>query len=65
MPTAVQALARHYPGAVFLRLNGSANPGAKSLFKDRLKCRATPAFFYFRHGGWLGGQSLFYGKFVI
>ena len=30
---------------------GNSNESTKALFKDRLKCRTTPSFFVFRHGG--------------
>ena len=48
----LQALARQYPGVVFLRLVGNTSPEAKELFKAKLKCRSTPTFYFFRKGGW-------------
>lgn len=50
-PRSPQALAAHYPGSVFLRLVGNSSAEAKALFKAKLKCRATPTFYFFRGGG--------------
>ena len=51
LPTAApQKLAAHYKDAVFLKFYGNANDDTKALFTDRLKCRSTPAFYFFRGG---------------
>ncbi|KAI3431308.1 hypothetical protein D9Q98_004367 [Chlorella vulgaris] len=42
--------ARHYTDAVFLKFYGNSNESTKALFKERLKARTTPAFFFFRGG---------------
>lgn len=42
--------AQHYSDAVFLKFYGNSNESTKALFKDRLKCRTTPSFFFFRGG---------------
>ncbi|KAL4423152.1 hypothetical protein ABPG77_007805, partial [Micractinium sp. CCAP 211/92] len=43
-----EAAAKHYKDAVFLKFYGNSNEGTKELFKERLKCRTTPSFFFFR-----------------
>lgn len=45
-----KALAKAYPGAVFLKLYGNSNANTKNLFKTRLLTTATPSIFLFREG---------------
>ncbi|KAL4423154.1 hypothetical protein ABPG77_007807 [Micractinium sp. CCAP 211/92] len=49
-----EAAAKHYKDAVFLKFYGNSNEGTKELFKERLKCRTTPSFFFFRDGAIVG-----------
>ncbi len=45
----LQAAAKHYADStVFLKLFGNSNDSTKALFKERLKCRSTPTFYFFR-----------------
>ncbi|KAL4440573.1 hypothetical protein ABPG75_003574 [Micractinium tetrahymenae] len=46
--------AQHYTDAIFLKFYGNSNEGTKELFKERLKCRTTPSFFFFRDGAIIG-----------
>jgi hypothetical protein len=46
-----EKVADAYPGATFLKLYGNANSSCKRMFK-LLKIRSTPAFIFFRDGGW-------------
>lgn len=47
--------AKAYDSVVFLKLLGNENDNTKHLFKEELKIRVTPAFFFFRNGKLLGG----------
>lgn len=40
--------ANHYRTAMFLKLTGNENEKTKALFKEKLKARVTPSFFFFR-----------------
>lgn len=46
----VQSLAQHYREAGFLKTYGNVSDAAKYLFKERLKARVTPTFYFFRNG---------------
>lgn len=48
---AVQNLAEYYKEAGFLKTYGNVSEAAKYLFKERLKARVTPTFYFFRNGG--------------
>ena len=44
-----QKAAEYYAdNVVFLKLYGNSNDSTKHVFKDKLKCRTTPTFFFFR-----------------
>ena len=47
----MQNLAEHYREAGFLKTYGNVSEAAKYLFKERLKARVTPTFYFFRNGG--------------
>jgi Ca2+-binding EF-hand superfamily protein len=51
---AFDSLAAAYPGALLLKFYGNSNDGTKALFKDVLKVRVTPAFFFFRDKALVG-----------
>jgi Ca2+-binding EF-hand superfamily protein/thiol-disulfide isomerase/thioredoxin len=42
--------AKHYNDAIFLKFFGNSNESTKTLFKERLKCRTTPSFLFFKNG---------------
>ncbi|BDA48418.1 probable calmodulin-like protein 5 at N-terminal half [Coccomyxa sp. Obi] len=46
----LQALAQAYREVGFVKMYGNASEAAKHLFKDRLKARVTPTFYFFRNG---------------
>ena len=46
--------ANHYRSALFLKLTGNENEQTKSLFKEKLKARVTPSFFFFKGGKLMG-----------
>ena len=46
----LQSLAQHYSQAGFLKTYGNVSEAAKYLFKERLKARVTPTFYFFRNG---------------
>ena len=46
----LQSLAQHYSTAGFLKTYGNVSEAAKYLFKERLKARVTPTFYFFRNG---------------
>lgn len=46
----LQSLAEHYSKAGFLKTYGNVSEAAKYLFKERLKARVTPTFYFFRNG---------------
>jgi hypothetical protein len=48
--SAAQQLAQYYREVGFVRMYGNASEAAKHLFKDRLKARVTPTFYFFRNG---------------
>lgn len=48
--TEYEKAAQHYKDAIFLKFYGNSNEGTKALFKDRLKARTTPSFFFFKGG---------------
>lgn len=43
----LKQLAAAYPGVLFLKLFGDADANTKALFRDTLKVRSTPTFFFF------------------
>lgn len=45
-----QNLAQAYREVGFVKMYGNASEAAKHLFKDRLKARVTPTFYFFRNG---------------
>lgn len=47
----LRSLAAAYPGVLFLKLYGDADAGTKALFRDTLKVRSTPTFFFFAGTG--------------
>lgn len=52
-PRPLQALAKHYAGTVVcLKLFGNSNDDTKRLFKEKLKARTTPSFYFFRGSEW-------------
>eukprot|EP00887_Chlorella_sp_A99_P002293 scaffold10.g2293.t1 len=46
--------AEAYSSVTFLKFFGNSNDTTKHLFKERLKCRSTPSFFFFRDGQVVG-----------
>ena len=46
----MQSLTEHYREAGFLKTYGNVSEAAKYLFKERLKARVTPTFYFFRNG---------------
>ncbi len=46
----MQSLAEYYKEAGFLKTYGNVSEAAKYLFKERLKARVTPTFYFFRNG---------------
>ena len=46
----MQNLAEYYKEAGFLKTYGNVSEAAKYLFKERLKARVTPTFYFFRNG---------------
>ncbi|KAK9917519.1 hypothetical protein WJX75_005258 [Coccomyxa subellipsoidea] len=46
----LQNLAQAYREVGFVKMYGNASEAAKHLFKDRLKARVTPTFYFFRNG---------------
>lgn len=46
----MQSLAEYYKGVGFLKTYGNVSEAAKYLFKERLKARVTPTFYFFRNG---------------
>ncbi|CAL5224412.1 g7094 [Coccomyxa viridis] len=46
----LQNLAEYYKEAGFLKTYGNVSEAAKYLFKERLKARVTPTFYFFRNG---------------
>lgn len=51
---AVAKCAKAYQDVIFLKFNGNENDDTKLFFKDKLKARVTPAFFFFRNGELVG-----------
>lgn len=49
-PDLAQTLAQAYREVGFVKMYGNASEAAKHLFKDRLKARVTPTFYFFRNG---------------
>eukprot|EP01023_Acetabularia_acetabulum_P044590 TRINITY_DN4480_c2_g2_i1.p1 TRINITY_DN4480_c2_g2~~TRINITY_DN4480_c2_g2_i1.p1 ORF type:complete len:313 (+),score=83.12 TRINITY_DN4480_c2_g2_i1:151-1089(+) len=45
-----QKLAEAYNDVKFIKFYGNANDNTKNLFKNRLKARASPSFFFIRNG---------------
>lgn len=45
-----QKLSNHYQGVVFVKFYGNSSDETKDMFKNRLKARVTPTYYYFRDG---------------
>jgi thiol-disulfide isomerase/thioredoxin len=45
-----EKIAAAYPAAHFYKLTGNESEATKFLFKEQLKARVTPSFFFFRGG---------------
>mmetsp|Transcript_32043 Transcript_32043/g.82062 ORF Transcript_32043/g.82062 Transcript_32043/m.82062 type:complete len:374 (-) Transcript_32043:164-1285(-) len=50
-------LAEHYPEARFVKFYGNSNERTKTLFKDELKVKGTPWFYFYRDGKIVGEAS--------
>lgn len=46
----LEKIAKAYPDVLFLKLYGNESDQTKSFFKDDLKVRVTPSFFFFKDG---------------
>lgn len=46
----LEKIAKAYPDVLFLKLYGNENDQTKMFFKDDLKVRVTPCFFFFKDG---------------
>ncbi|GAB4819539.1 hypothetical protein N2152v2_006585 [Parachlorella kessleri] len=53
-PSYEKAAEYYADDVVFLKLYGNSNDSTKHVFKDKLKCRTTPTFFFFRDRKLLG-----------
>ncbi len=45
-----QKLSNHYPDVIFVKFYGNSSDETKEMFKNRLKARVTPTFYFFREG---------------
>lgn len=49
--------AEHYPEVRFVKFYGNSNERTKTLFKDELKVKGTPWFYFYRNGEICGNTS--------